>query len=387
MHLRHNIIKMYFLKGVLWFMLSMPIIVLFFQEHGLSLTEIMTLQAIYSFTVALFEIPSGYLADFFGRRTCIILSSIFSFLGYLFFCFYSGFYFFLIAQVLLGIAGSLISGSDSALIYDTLIQIDKKNAYTKIEGKNYAIGNFSEAIAGIFGGFLAVTSLYLPVYIQTVVLFLSIPIAFTLVEPKFKKGNRIDRSFKFISDVVKYALVDSAKLKWLIIFSSAMGLATLSIAWFAQPFFTIINLPLAYFGVIWALLNFSTGITSYNSHLFFLSKNYKFLMYISILMCFSYFALGLNMSYFGLIFIFSIYLLRGVMTPFLRNEINVNTTSDKRATVLSIRSFIIRISFAIFAPILGYIAENYSLSFSFYFLSLFVGMFSLLSSYKLIKLD
>ena len=104
-------------------------------------------------------------------------------------------------------------------------------------------------------------------------------------------------------------------------------------------------------------------------------------------MCFSYFALGLNMSYFGLIFIFSIYLLRGVMTPFLRNEINVNTTSDKRATVLSIRSFIIRISFAIFAPILGYIAENYSLSFSFYFLSLFVGMFSLLSSYKLIKLD
>ena len=387
MHLRHNIIKMYFLKGVLWFMLSMPIIVLFFQEHGLSLTEIMTLQAIYSFTVALFEIPSGYLADFFGRRTCIILSSIFSFLGYLFFCFYSGFYFFLIAQVLLGIAGSLISGSDSALIYDTLIQIDKKNTYTKIEGKNYAIGNFSEAIAGIFGGFLAVTSLYLPVYIQTVVLFLSIPIAFTLVEPKFKKGNRIDRSFKFISDVVKYALVDSAKLKWLIIFSSAMGLATLSIAWFAQPFFTIINLPLAYFGVIWALLNFSTGITSYNSHLFFLSKNYKFLMYISILMCFSYFALGLNMSYFGLIFIFSIYLLRGVMTPFLRNEINVNTTSDKRATVLSIRSFIIRISFAIFAPILGYIAENYSLSFSFYFLSLFVGMFSLLSSYKLIKLD
>ena len=387
MHLRHNIIKMYFLKGVLWFMLSMPIIVLFFQEHGLSLTEIMTLQAIYSFTVALFEIPSGYLADFFGRRTCIILSSIFSFLGYLFFCFYSGFYFFLIAQVLLGIAGSLISGSDSALIYDTLIQIDKKNTYTKIEGKNYAIGNFSEAIAGIFGGFLAVTSLYLPVYIQTVVLFLSIPIAFTLVEPKFKKGNRIDRSFKFISDVVKYALVDSAKLKWLIIFSSAMGLATLSIAWFAQPFFTIINLPLAYFGVIWALLNFSTGITSYNSHLFFLSKNYKFLMYISILMCFSYFALGLNMSYFGLIFIFSIYLLRGVMTPFLCNEINVNTTSDKRATVLSIRSFIIRISFAIFAPILGYIAENYSLSFSFYFLSLFVGMFSLLSSYKLIKLD
>ena len=111
---------MYLLKAVLWFMVAMPIIVLFFQEHGLSLTQVMTLQAIYSFSVALFEVPSGYIADLFGRKKTIVISTIFAFIGYLVFSFYGGFYAFAIAQILVGISSSLMTGSDSALLYDTL---------------------------------------------------------------------------------------------------------------------------------------------------------------------------------------------------------------------------------------------------------------------------
>ena len=179
-----NILKMYILKGVLWFMVAMPIIILFFQEHGLNLTQIMLLQAIYSLSVAILEIPSGYIADIFGRKKTIVLSTIFTFIGYLIFSFYTGFYLFAIAQILVGIGGSLMSGSDSALIYDTLLETKNNDNYTKIEGKNYAIGNFSEGFAGIIGGFLAVSSIYLPIYAQTAIIFISIPISLTLIEPK-----------------------------------------------------------------------------------------------------------------------------------------------------------------------------------------------------------
>ncbi len=388
MALRHNILKMYLLKAVLWFMVAMPIIVLFFQEHGLTLTEVMILQAIYSLSVALFEIPSGYIADIFGRKQTIVFSTIFSFIGFLVFSFYGGFYAFAIAQVLVGIGGSLMSGSDSAIIYDTLLETSNKTSYTKIEGRSYAIGNFSEAAAGILGGFLAVGSLYLPIYVQTSILFFSIPIALTLVEPTMHEENKLDRSFKAILGVVKFAMVDHAKLRWLIIYSSAMGVATLSMAWFAQPFFKEVGVPLAYFGILWAGLNFSAGITAFNAHQFYKKEdNYKVLIYLSLAMFTSLILLGFNNSMFGLIFILFIYLLRGIVTPILRNAINVNTTSNKRATVLSIRSFIIRISFAICAPILGYIAENYSLANSFYILALVVGLFSLLASFKLSNLD
>jgi MFS family permease len=388
MKLRHNILKMYLLKAVLWFMVAMPIIVLFFQEHGLSLTEVMLLQAIYSLSVALFEIPSGYIADIFGRKQTIVFSTIFSFIGFLVFSFYGGFYAFALAQVLIGIGGSLMSGSDSAIIYDTLLETKSKTSYTKIEGRNYAIGNFSEAAAGILGGFLAVGSLYLPVYVQTSILFFSIPIALTLVEPTMHKDNKLDRTFKAIFGVVRFSLVDNPKLRWLIVYSSAMAVATLSMAWFAQPFFKEVGVPLAYFGILWAGLNFSAGLTSFNAHQFDKKENnHKILIFLSLGMITSFILLGFNSSMFGLVFILIIYLLRGIVTPILRNAINENTTSNKRATVLSVRSFIIRISFAICAPILGYIAENYSLSNSFYVLALVVGVFSLLASFKLSSLD
>lgn len=378
MRLEDNINKMYLLKAVKWFMILMPIIVLFFEKHGLSLTQIMILQATYSFTVALFEIPSGFFADIYGRRLSLFFGSILTFLGYLIFSFYSGFNEFFIAEILLGIGGSLISGADSALIYDTLLELKKDEDYTKIEGKNYGIGNVSEGLAGILGGFLAVSSLELPVYIQTFVLFFSIPLSYSLVEPK--SSYKLAKSFKSILLVVKETFFQKNRLKWYILYSSAMGIGTLSIAWFVQPFLMEIDTPLIYYGIIWASLNIITGITSYYSYIF---DKGKVLIYISLSMLISFILLGFNISIYGFIFIVLIYLMRGIITPNLRNLININSTSERRATVLSLRSFVIRISFALIAPILGFITDVYEISYVFYFLGLLVGLSSLLAVYKL----
>ena len=378
MNLEGNINKMYLLKAVKWFMIVMPIIVLFFEKHGLSLTQIMILQATYSFTVAVLEIPSGFFADIYGRRLSLFYGSILTFIGYLIFSFFSGFNEFFIAEILLGIGGSLISGADSALIYDTLLQLKKDEDYTKVEGKNYGIGNVSEGIAGIIGGFLAITSLDLPVYIQTFVLFFSIPISYSLVEPE--SSYKLAKSIKSIWLVVKETFFEKNKLKWYIIYSSSMGIGTLSIAWFVQPFLIEIETPLFYYGIIWAGLNIITGITSYYSYLF---KHKNLLIYISLIMVISFILLGYNISMYGLIFIVFIYLIRGIITPTLRNLININSTSERRATVLSLRSFIIRISFAIIAPILGYITDYSDISFVFYSLAMIVGLSSILALYKL----
>jgi len=378
MNLEGNINKMYLLKAVKWFMIVMPIIVLFFEKHGLSLTQIMILQATYSFTVAVLEIPSGFFADIYGRRLSLFYGSILTFIGYLIFSFFSGFNEFFIAEILLGIGGSLISGADSALIYDTLLQLKKDEDYTKVEGKNYGIGNVSEGIAGIIGGFLAITSLDLPVYIQTFVLFFSIPISYSLVEPE--SSYKLAKSIKSIWLVVKETFFEENKLKWYIIYSSSMGIGTLSIAWFVQPFLIEIETPLFYYGIIWAGLNIITGITSYYSYLF---KHKDLLIYISLIMVISFILLGYNISMYGLIFIVFIYLIRGIITPTLRNLININSTSERRATVLSLRSFIIRISFAIIAPILGYITDYSDISFVFYSLAMIVGLSSILALYKL----
>lgn len=382
--LKDNIWKMYLLKAIMWFMVAMPIIVLFFQEHGLSLTEVMILQAVYSISVALLEIPSGYIADVFGRKKTIILSTIFCFIGYLIFSNFSDFYLFALAEVLLGFGGSLMSGSDSALIYDTLLEENNKKIYSKIEGRSYAIGNFSEAIAGILGGILATSSLFLPIYIQTFILFWSIPVAFLLVEPTINTKNPMQLKFKAILDIFNYTLVRNQRLRWLIIFSASMGVATLSIAWFSQPLFKSLEIPIIYFGLLWAILNMSAGITSFNSHIIENKFNLKKIMFfITIGMVLSFISIGYLDHLFALVFVLFIYLLRGIITPLMKNCINEETNSNKRATVLSIRSFAIRISFAITAPLLGYIVDLYTLNYAFYLLGFLVFIFAFLSIYKI----
>ena len=361
-------------------MVAMPIIVLFFQENGLTIMEVMILQSIYSFTVAITEIPSGYLADYFGRRNSIIFSTIFTFCGYLIFCNYSGFDMFVVAQVLVAIGGSLMSGADSAIIYDTLLENNKEKQYTKIEGKTYAIGNLSEAIAGLIGGVLATSSLLLPFQVQTSILFFTIPIAFSLIEPTLQQENKIEKGFLPILKLVKYSLFENLKLRWLIIYSSIMGVATLSAAWLAQPFFKSLEVPLFYYGILWATLNMAAGISSYYSHKTEEKYNTNNLLSIlGIFMSLSFLMVYFSQNYLGLIFIFLIYYLRGVVTPLLKNQININTTSNIRATVMSVRSFVLRISFAIIAPILGYLADNKSLEESYLILAILIIIVSTIS--------
>ena len=92
---------------------------------------------------------------------------------------------------------------------------------------------------------------------------------------------------------------------------------------------------------------------------------------------------SINFSLIGLIFISSIYLLRGIITPHMRNLININTTSERRATVMSLRSFMIRLSFSLTVSILGYITDIYSINYVFFSLAAITGITSLLAAYKL----
>ncbi len=387
MQVKDNFWKLYIIKGLMWFMVAMPIIVLFFQENGLNLQEVMILQGSYSLMVALMEIPSGYIADLFGRKKTMILGTIFCFLGFSLFSFSFGFWEFLIAEILLGVGNSFISGSDSALLYDSLLQSKQTNEYTKIEGKTYSIGNFSEAGAGILGGFLAEMSLRYPWYVQAIVAALAIPFAISLVEPQIKR-KKIEKSFKTILQVVRYTLIKNKLLKWFTFFSAIIGIATLSMAWFAQPFFKDIGIPIKWFGILWAILNFSVGIASYHAHRFesFLNRN-TLLIFISAGIGFSYTLLGFSDTKWGIFWILMIYLIRGIATPILRNYINAITSSEIRATVLSVRSFIIRISFALTAPFLGWIADAYTINESFWILGFLVSVTGFLCAYKLIVLS
>ena len=57
--LHGNLWKLYAMQACRWFLLLMPVLVLFYQEIGLDLQDVFAIQAFYSVCVILFEIPSN----------------------------------------------------------------------------------------------------------------------------------------------------------------------------------------------------------------------------------------------------------------------------------------------------------------------------------------
>lgn len=340
----------------------MPIVVPFYMENGLGMKDVMLLQGIYSVTIVVLEIPSGYLADVFGRRNSLIYGSVLGFLGFLCYSISYGFWGFLIAEIILGFGQSLISGADSAILYDSLMDSKREKEYIKYDGRITSIGNLAEAIAGSLGGFLAGISLRLPYISQTIVAFIAIPAAIMLIEPKRHK-NIEKTKFSDILKIVKYSLYENKSLQKNIMFSALIGSATLTMAWFAQPIFQRNNVPIEGFGLLWTLLNLTVALlAAFAYKIEALLKQKWSIILIAVFIPVLYIAI----SYAGLIasfvFLFLFYAIRGFATPVLKDYINRLADSETRATTLSIRNFIIRLNFALIGPFLGWYTDFYSLS-------------------------
>lgn len=345
-------------------MLFMPIIWLFYEENGLTIADLFIIQSIYSVAIALIEIPSGYVADVLGRKNSMIIGMFLGFIGMIIYSFSFGFEGFLAAALCLGIGQSFISGSDTALMYDSLMQLNRSKEFIKLEGRTISMGNLAEAFAFIVGGLLAEISLRTPFYAQIGIAFIGFLVALLLVEPtteKLKDGRT--KPWKNIKNIIRFSLKENKTLRYYIFYSAIIGAGTLTMAWFSQPYFMSIGIDNKfYFGLLGAILNLAVAIPSFYAHKIEEQINTRtILILILVLICSCYFALGYNSSLWGLLILLLFYITRGIATPVLRDYMNRHIPSEMRATVMSIRSFIIRIVFASTSPFFGYVADVYSL--------------------------
>ncbi len=358
---KFNIWKLYLIKIAKWFMLYMPYVVPFYTSNGLDMQQVMILQAVYSISIVVLEIPSGYFADVIGRRRTLIIGTILGAAGFSIYSFSYGFLGFLLAELVLGFGQSFISGADSAMLYDSLLERKEEKKYIKYEGRMVSIGNIAEASAGIVGGLLALISLRTNLYAQAFVSFLAIPAAILLVEPG--THTRIKTfTFNTILDVVKDSLFINKELRTNIFLSAIIGTATLTMAWFAQPYFKHIGLPLTLYGGMWTALNLVVGLAAMTAYKLESRIGARpTVLGLTILIPAGYIILGFMHTYWALIILFIFYIIRGIATPILKDYIHRLSRSDVRATVLSVRNFIIRLCFVIVGPAMGMMTDNMGL--------------------------
>lgn len=363
--LQTNIYSLYIIKLSKWFMLFMPIVALYYNENGLSDFDIYVLQAVYSLSVAVLEIPSGYMADIIGRRKSLIIGSILGAFGYLIYTLSDGLPGFLLAEITLGLGGSFISGSDSAMLYDSLSGMRQQHRYLQLEGRITSLGNFAETVSAVCGGLLAAALSYRFVYAsQAVVAAMAIPASLFLIEPARKKISS-PPGFIHILQVCRHSLLVDKKLSSTLLLSSVIGTSTLCMAWTSQVYFVSVGFTEEIITPLWVVLNLTVAVVSaFAARVVSRLGVGKALVSIVIIVPLSYSLLGSLPTIPAIAVLLLFYAVRGYATPLLKDLANNYCDSDIRATVLSIRNMIIRICFAMLGPAIGGVSSLYSLTFA-----------------------
>jgi len=128
--------------------------IIYFRNVGFSLAQIGFFISSMSLAGVLFEIPTGSIADIFGRKFSTILGLFLSGLAIISIMFFENFYLLLFLFFLVGMAGTLVSGADDAWIVDLLHHKKKKNLIHEFYTKRHSFMSVALLMAGIIGALL-----------------------------------------------------------------------------------------------------------------------------------------------------------------------------------------------------------------------------------------
>ncbi len=165
--------------------LTRGIFLLFLTHKGLTVSEVALYSIVLNISITVFEIPTGYFGDKFGKRNSLILG-----------CFLLAFHSFAmmlsqnpITFIFLagmeGFAYTFVTGSNSALLYDILKIEHTENNYLKINSKILSLESLTIGISIFIGGELAAYSWNLVYGIQIVIMLSAILFLKNIDEPEY----------------------------------------------------------------------------------------------------------------------------------------------------------------------------------------------------------
>ena len=162
---------------------------LYFQ-NVLSPAEAIILYAVYDISVTVLEVPSGYASDRLGRRRTLVAAAICGVMGSGLLAVGSVFGVFALGQFFLGAAAALASGTDSALLYESLAAEQRESEVEAQETRALQFSLSGFALSAVTGGALALVNLPVTFWAAAVAMGASTLIAWRFVEPPRPDGPR-----------------------------------------------------------------------------------------------------------------------------------------------------------------------------------------------------
>ncbi|MDP6939219.1 MAG: MFS transporter [Planctomycetota bacterium] len=390
--LRANVARIQALSFTWMFMLVMPVIVPYLGSHDLGMDRVFQLQAIFAITIVLLEVPSGYISDLLGRRRCLILAGILHGLAATTLYWASSFSGFVVFELLAAVGVCFYSGTDVALLYDSLEALGDGGGKRRLLGRRLMWMQSGETVAalltaGLLGASLGNYALEQVVYLNAVVGWVPFLVTLTLVDvprPTLDHRTHLHNARLIWNGVFR----ESMLLRLVMINLITYGVGTLIAVWAFQDYWRSLEVNLAHFGILWAGYNLTVAFVGRVAHRIEGRLGFKGVVAcVGILpvlgfggMAFCSHAFGssggasvwvvLGVSL-GLLFQIG----RGLTQVVIKDALNTRVPAEWRATANSISSLGVRLSFFVLGPMLGWLIEWYGYPTA---LGAYSGLFALL---------
>lgn len=362
------------------------VLVPFFTDWGhISLTRVQILQSWFMLWVFLLEIPTGVIADRFGRKLSLLLGSLMVSFTVILYGSLPRFEIFLLGEFLFAVAIALFSGADDALLYDSLKEIGQEKESKKIFGRAYSFRLFGMLISAPIGSFLASRlGLNFPMILSAIPFFLAGLVAWTIKEPVVHQETSESKRYFDIAKKGFSFFRHHKPLRSLAFDAILVATAAYFVVWLYQPLLIQLDVPIFYFGFLHAAL---VGVEM------LIAANFVFLERIfrsgKTYLRFTAIATGLtflSVAAFPSILTATLFIVFAGGFGMTRMELmstymNKFIPSAQRATILSFVFMVEEIILVILNPVVGFTADH-SLRLAFFMVGLLPLAVFLLSSVK-----
>jgi len=361
MKLKKNITRLYLINVFGNAQFHLVVYTLFLLSKGFTTQQFFLIESAYYLIALLLEIPTGVFSDRISRKWSLVLASVVGIPIIPIIVFSDSFIVVLLAMSIGGIGAALTSGTNTAILYDTLKALDREDDFQIIAGKMGWYGSLSMAFAGIIGGVLAQYDMAYAWWAYFAAGQMAMIVTFTLQEPPFYRETV--QSESYLQHLGKSWKISTTGAAGYYVFYAATIWFFFSIGfWLWQPYLELSAVPLAWFGFIYAIQNIIGGFAGKQAHRLEAkigTRNALLLLPIGLAVVF---ALESRYTFvLGFIFIFMQSAFSGPFHPLLEDYINKRIPSSKRATVLSIKNMVNSTFFMLLSPMIGHLVDLYSL--------------------------
>lgn len=378
MELKNNIRKNYIFILISRFDLTHGIWMLYLASKGLSLFQIGLMETIYHISSFSMEIPTGAIADIFGRKTSRVLGRVASVLATIVMILGGNVYAFAFGFFLTALSNNLESGAGDALIYDSLKELGQEHTYLKIGGRNELFYQVTKTLSLLLGSYIATFS-YTGVYkAALVVAVVSVVQALSFVEPnigKVKKEEHLWLTFKKQLVSSFQVLSGNRELVEMIFALELFSTFYTTEFFYMQNHLKALGHSEFQIGVVLAVGALAAAVLATQTYkLEARFKLKKLLTVVSIIAIIGFWGMTVSgVEKYAFILLSGA---EGTLFVVMGDFINKRIPSDKRATILSFQSMIFSVFMIILFPIVGLIGDFIGLGKAFILVAV-VSTFSL----------